>query len=349
MIKVLIVDDSKLIRMILNEIISGAPDMLVVDEAEDPLEARELIKSLNPDVLTLDIEMPKMDGITFLKNLMRLRPMPVVMLSTLTAEGAPITLEALAIGAVDFLEKPKVDVKESLERYADILVEKIRAAAGARLTQIIRSRKRAQKEGDNAKASLVEYKKNHLIAIGASTGGTEAIKEVVINLPANFCPIVVTQHIPPVFSKTYAERLNKVCKMTVHEASHGQIIEPGHIYIAPGDKHLTVLKRGSKLLCQLDDSEPVNRHKPSVDVLFDSIAKFMGKYSTGVILTGMGADGAKGLLRLKESGAHTITQDENSSVVYGMPRAAKELGAGKEELSLDKIAKRLMDLATRSI
>ncbi|MDA8621692.1 chemotaxis response regulator protein-glutamate methylesterase [Psychrosphaera sp.] len=349
MIKVLIVDDSKLIRMILNEIISAAPDMLVVGEAEDPLQARELIKSLNPDVLTLDIEMPKMDGITFLKNLMRLRPMPVVMLSTLTAEGAPITLEALAIGAVDFLEKPKVDVKESLGRYADILVDKIRAAAGARLAQILRSRKRVQKESDSLIAPVIEYRKNHLIAIGASTGGTEAIKEVVVNLPANFCPIVVTQHIPPVFSKTYAERLNKVCKMTVHEASHGQIIEAGHIYIAPGDRHLTVLKRGSKLICQLDDSEPVNRHKPSVDVLFDSIAKYMGKYSSGVILTGMGADGAKGLMRLKESGAYTITQDENSSIVYGMPRAAKELGAGKEELSLDKIAKRLMELATRSV
>ena len=348
MIKVLIVDDSKLIRMILNEIISAAPDMQVVGEAEDPLEARDLIKSLNPDVLTLDIEMPKMDGITFLKNLMRLRPMPVVMLSTLTAEGAPITLEALSIGAVDFLEKPKVDVKESLGKYADVLVEKIRAAAGARLSQIIRSRKRAQ-QSDAAPTATGDFKKNHLIAIGASTGGTEAIKEVVINLPANFCPIVVTQHIPPVFSKTYAERLNKVCKMTVHEASHGQAIEPGHIYIAPGDKHLTVLKRGSKLLCQLDDSEPVNRHKPAVDVLFDSIAKYMGKYSSGVILTGMGADGARGLLRLKESGAYTITQDENSSVVYGMPRAAKELGAGNEELPLDKIAKRLMELATRSI
>ncbi|GAB3000936.1 protein-glutamate methylesterase/protein-glutamine glutaminase [Psychrosphaera aestuarii] len=349
MIKVLIVDDSKLIRMILTEIINASQDMTVVGEAEDPFQARDLIKLLNPDVLTLDIEMPKMDGITFLKNLMRLRPMPVVMLSTLTADGAPITLEALSIGAVDFLEKPKVDVQDSLSRYADILRDKIRAAANVNLSQILRARKRDSATPPVIPSQNLEFRKNHLIAIGASTGGTEAIKDVVINLPANFCPIVVTQHIPPVFSKTYAERLDKVCQMSVHEAQHGQIIEPGNIYIAPGDKHLTVLKRGSKLFCQLDDSEPVNRHKPAVDVLFDSVAAYMGKYSTGVILTGMGADGAKGLLNLKASGAYTITQDESSSVVYGMPRAAKELGAGMQELPLNKIANRLAELATRVV
>ncbi len=352
MIKVLIIDDSKLIRMLLTEIINNTNDMMVVGEAEDPYEARDLIKLLNPDVLTLDIEMPKMDGITFLKNLMRLRPMPVVMVSTLTAEGAPITLEALEIGAVDFLEKPKTDVANALSRYQDQLLEKIRVASKVKISQLLRARKNdtsvnAKLSNGRSETKKQEFKKNHLIAIGASTGGTEAIKEVIVNLPANFSPIVVTQHIPPVFSKTYADRLNKVAAMAVHEAQDGQLIEPGNVYIAPGDKHLTVLKRGSKLLCRLDDTDPVNRHKPAVDVLFNSVAAMMGKYSTAVLLTGMGADGAKGLLKLKESGALTITQDEVSCVVYGMPRAAKELGASMEELGLNKIAGRLMEIAAR--
>ena len=348
MIKVLIVDDSKLIRMIVRELIEKSGDMEVVGEAEDPIEARELIKKLNPDVLTLDIEMPKMDGITFLKNLMRLRPMPVVMLSTLTAEGAPVTLEALEIGAVDFLEKPKADVVNQLNRYAETLLEKIRAAAKVRISQLLRARKQTESVRAPTKANF-EFKKNHLIAIGASTGGTEAIKEVIKRLPASFSPIVVTQHIPPVFSKTYSERLDRTVAMNVHEAEHGQLIQAGNVYIAPGDRHLTVLKRGSKLYCQLHDGEPVNRHKPSVDVLFDSVAAQMGKYASGVVLTGMGGDGAKGLLNMKNAGAYTLTQDEASCVVYGMPRVAKELGGGLQELPLNKIADRLMELAGRTI
>lgn len=348
MIKVLIVDDSKLIRMIVREIIEKSGDMEVVGEAEDPIIARDLIKQLNPDVLTLDIEMPKMDGITFLKNLMRLRPMPVVMLSTLTAEGAPVTLEALEIGAVDFLEKPKANVINELNRYSEVLLEKIRAASGVKISQLLRARKKSAAATPVNKANF-DFKKNHLIAIGASTGGTEAIKEVVKRLPATFSPIVITQHIPPIFSKTYAERLNKSVPMTVHEAEHGQVIEAGNIYIAPGDRHLTVLKKGSKLYCQLHDGAPVNRHKPAVDVLFDSVSEFMGKYTTAVILTGMGADGAKGLLNLKNAGANTITQDEASCVVYGMPRAAFEMGASQQALPLDKIADRLMILAGRDI
>lgn len=348
MIKVLIVDDSKLIRMIVRELIEKSGDMEVVGEAEDPIEARELIKKLNPDVLTLDIEMPKMDGITFLKNLMRLRPMPVVMLSTLTAEGAPVTLEALEIGAVDFLEKPKADVVNQLNRYAETLLEKIRAAAKVRISQLLRARKQTESVRAPTKVNF-EFKKNHLIAIGASTGGTEAIKEVIKRLPASFSPIVVTQHIPPVFSKTYSERLDRTVAMNVHEAEHGQLIQAGNVYIAPGDRHLTVLKRGSKLYCQLHDGEPVNRHKPSVDVLFDSVAAQMGKYASGVVLTGMGGDGAKGLLNMKNAGAYTLTQDEASCVVYGMPRVAKELGGGLQELPLNKIADRLMELAGRTI
>ena len=348
MIKVLVVDDSKLIRMLVTEIIEKSGDMQVIGEAEDPLEARTLIKQLNPDVLTLDIEMPKMDGITFLKHLMRLRPMPVVMLSTLTAEGAPITLEALEIGAVDFLEKPKANVAAELSRYADVLLDKIRAASKVRISQLLRARK--QSEGIKPpSASNLTFKKNHLVAIGASTGGTEAIKEVIKRLPESFSPIVVTQHIPPIFSKTYAERLDRTVAMKVHEAVDGQQIEHGNVYIAPGDRHLVVKKRGSKLFCELHDGDPVNRHKPAVDVLFDSVAEYMGKYSTGVVLTGMGNDGANGLLNLKNAGANTITQDEASCVVYGMPRVAKEMGAGQIELPLDRIADKLMMLASKAV
>jgi len=349
MIKVLIVDDSKLIRALLLQMISTAPDMTVVGEAEDPLEARDKIKSLAPDVITLDIEMPKMNGITFLRNLMRLRPMPVVMLSTLTAEGAPITLEALAIGAVDFLEKPKANVASELPRYRELLLEKLRAAAGAKIYRPKVKPKEAeqrtsaiQKNWDN-----LSFKTNHLVAIGASTGGTEAIKEVITKLPANFPPIVITQHIPPVFSTTYAERLNRASKMMVYEASDGQKIVNGSVYIAPGDRHLKIVKKGSLKYCQLTDSEPVNRHRPAVDVMFGSIYPAMAKQTTAVLLTGMGADGAKGMLNLRKAGSYTITQNEASCVVYGMPKAAVEAGAVEKELALDKIAQALIQGAVK--
>ena len=350
MIKVLIVDDSKLIRALLAEMINSAPDMEVIGEAEDPFDARDKIKALSPDVITLDIEMPKMDGITFLRNLMRLRPMPVVMLSTLTAEGAPITLEALSIGAVDFLEKPKVNIAEELPLYTQDLLEKLRAAAGARvIRQKVRSEEveqrhaALQKNWDN-----LSFKLNHLVAIGASTGGTEAIKEVITRLPANFPPVVVTQHIPAVFSTTYAERLNKTSKMTVYEAAHDQPIRQGCVYIAPGDEHLKIIKKGGTLYCRLDKSAPVNRHRPAVDVMFDSIAEVVPKRTSAVILTGMGADGAKSMLNLKEKGAYTMAQDETSSVVYGMPKAAYEIGAVEKVLPLDKIAQALIKEAVKT-
>jgi len=350
MIKVLIVDDSKLIRALLAEMISTAPDMEVVGEAEDPFDARDKIKALSPDVITLDIEMPKMDGITFLRNLMRLRPMPVVMLSTLTAEGAPITLEALSIGAVDFLEKPKVNVAEELPLYTETLLEKLRAAAGAK---VIRHKAKSE-EMEQRQAALqknwdnLSFKLNHLVAIGASTGGTEAIKEVITKLPENFPPVVVTQHIPAVFSTTYAERLNKTSKMTVYEAEDGQLIRQGCVYIAPGDEHLKIVKKGGALHCKLEKSEPVNRHRPAVDVMFDSIAEIVPKRTNAVILTGMGADGAKGLLTLREKGAYTLAQDEASCVVYGMPKAAYDLGAVEKVMPLDKIAQALIKAAVKT-
>ena len=349
MIKVLVVDDSKLIQGLITEIINAAPDMEVVGTADDPFDAREKIKKLHPDVLTLDIEMPKMDGVTFLKNLMRLRPMPVVMLSTLTAEGAPITLEAMEIGAVDFLEKPKVNVASELPRYTMALQDKIRAAAVAKLGKM-EPKKKEVTERLSALATNWEhltFKTNHLVAIGASTGGTEAIKEVISRLPAHFPPVIITQHIPPVFSTTFAARLDLLSSMTVYEAEDGQKLEPGCVYIAPGDDHLKLEKKGSYFYCRLERSELVNRHRPAVDVMFNSIPDEYVKKCTAAILTGMGSDGAVGLKRLKDLGAFTITQSEDSCVVYGMPKAADDIGASTKSIALDKIAQTLVQAAVK--
>ena len=336
-IKVLVVDDSVVIRKILTELINSQPDMEVVGAAADPFIAREKIKQLNPDVLTLDIEMPRMDGITFLRNLMRLRPMPVIMISTLTEAGADITLESLRLGAFDFVQKPKENLGKGLVEYGEHIAEKIRASASVNMTELER---RLTSSKDDVPLP------GQLIAIGASTGGTEAIKEVLVGLPANCPPVVITQHIPPQFSTSFALRMNSCCDMTVHEASSNQKLIPGHVYIAPGDKHLEVVKKNSSLYTQLRDSEPVNRHKPSVEVLFDSIVKLGLKNTIGVLLTGMGADGSHALLRMKELGCHTIIQDQKTSVVWGMPGVAFELGAHCEVKPLNFIAKRLLDLTS---
>ncbi|MGX1113248.1 two-component system chemotaxis response regulator CheB [Pseudoalteromonas sp. MBR-15] len=342
MIKVLIVDDSPLIRGLLKEILEQADDIHVVGSAEDPYEAREQIKRLNPDVLTLDIEMPKMDGLSFLKNLMRLRPMPVVMISTLTQKGSPITLEALETGAVDFIAKPTANVSQSLQRYAHLLHQKIRTAAGAR----VRAFKEQNLEADSALSTL-QFKANSVLAIGASTGGTEAIKEVLVRMPEQCPPIVITQHIPPVFSTSFAMRMDRTCKINVKEAEHGDKLRPGWAYIAPGDQHLSVVKQGSALYCQLDTSELVNRHRPAVDVLFNSLLVACPKATIAALLTGMGSDGAKGLLALKQAGAYTIAQDELSSVVWGMPKAAIELDAAHEIVRLDKITAQMLKQAVK--
>ncbi|WP_339612186.1 protein-glutamate methylesterase/protein-glutamine glutaminase [uncultured Pseudoalteromonas sp.] len=342
MIKVLIVDDSPLIRGLLKEILEQADDIHVVGSAEDPYEAREQIKRLNPDVLTLDIEMPKMDGLSFLKNLMRLRPMPVVMISTLTQKGSPITLEALETGAVDFIAKPTANVSQSLQRYAHLLHQKIRTAAGAR----VRTFKEQNLEADSALSTL-QFKANSVLAIGASTGGTEAIKEVLVRMPEQCPPIVITQHIPPVFSTSFAMRMDRTCKINVKEADHGDKLRPGWAYIAPGDQHLSIVKQGSALYCQLDTSELVNRHRPAVDVLFNSLLVACPKATIAALLTGMGSDGAKGLLALKQAGAYTIAQDELSSVVWGMPKAAIELDAAHEIVRLDKITAQMLKQAVK--
>lgn len=342
MIKVLIIDDSPLIRQLLSEILQQAKDITVVGCAEDPYQAREMIKKLHPDVLTLDVEMPKMDGISFLKNLMRLHPMPVVMISTLTQKGSPITLEALEIGAIDFVAKPTANVKEQMSQYAALVQQKVRTAASAR----VRSFKKASHTSEPLLGGS-PFLLNKVIAIGASTGGTEAIKEVLIKMPAHCPPIVITQHIPPVFSTSFAQRMQRTCTINVKEAQHDDKLSAGCAYIAPGGIHLRIKKRGENLYCQLDDSESVNRHKPSVDVLFNSLLEIDAKHVIAALLTGMGSDGAKGLLALKQAGAYTIAQDEFSSVVWGMPKAAIELGAAHEIVALDKVAQRLLNQAIK--
>ena len=355
-ITVLVVDDSALVRQMLTAILNDAPDIQVVGVAHDPFDAREKIKQLNPDVLTLDVEMPKMDGITFLSNLMRLRPMPVVMVSSLTEKGADITLNALELGAIDFVAKPKLDVAHGLEEYADEIRDKVRSAARVPKGVLERRQSAQTKVAPKLSAEAVLGAKgpgkhfkttDKLIAIGASTGGTEAIKEVLMALPPSAPGVVITQHIPEAFSGPFANRMNNSCALTVSEAADGQQILPGHVYIAPGNRHLLVERNGARFICRLSDGPPVNRHKPSVDVLFRSVAQNIGPNAYGAILTGMGDDGAKGMKEMQEAGAPTIAQDESTSVVWGMPGEAVRLGGVGEILPLDKIAGRLMTLVER--
>ena len=353
-IKVLIVDDSALVRQMLSEMLNGAPDIEVVGTAQDPYVARERIKSLNPDVLTLDVEMPRMDGVTFLRNLMRLRPMPVVMVSTLTEKGADITFQALELGAVDFVSKPKTDIAHSLDDYAEEIVAKVRMAARARVQPlqdraVAEAPPRHSADAVLGKAAPARHFRttDRILAIGASTGGTEAIKEVLMRLPADTPGTVITQHIPAAFSAPFARRMDGVSAMTVCEAEDGQQIVTGHVYIAPGDRHLLVERDGSRYVCRLSDGPPVNRHKPSVDVLFRSVAQNVGGNALCVLLTGMGDDGARGMLEMKEAGAPTIAQDEKSSVVWGMPGEAVKLGCVDDVLSLGRIPARIQALLKR--
>ena len=352
-IRVLIIDDSVLIRKILTEILNSSPDIEVVGVAADPLIARDLIKQLHPDVLTLDIEMPHMDGITFLRNLMRLRPTPVVMISTLTEKGAEATLEALTLGAVDFIAKPKVDVVTTLNNYADEIIGKVKIAARANVNN---SNNRALKPKEIDKTSLETslrtepVKKravvsNKIIALGASTGGTEAIKAVVKTLPADTPAILITQHLPAAFSESFVRHIDLITAMSACIPKNGQVIESGHIYLAPGDRHMKVIKEGFGYVIQLYDGEPVNRHKPSVDVMFGSVAQNIGANAVAVLLTGMGADGAVGMKEMHDIGAKTVIQDEQSSVVWGMPGAAFKLGCTDFVLPLEDIANKILSLS----
>lgn len=339
MIRVLIVDDSALIRQLLSHLLSEDPEIKVVGVAADPLVAREKIKAENPDVVTLDVEMPKMDGLSFLERIMRLRPMPVVMVSTLTQKGADVTLKALELGAVDFIGKPTIDVESGWQEKKEELIAKVKAAARAR----VQSRSNGSKPAKKVVSSNIGFRTtDKVVAIGASTGGVDALREVICALPADSPPILITQHMPPSFTGRFAERLNSLAAVSVAEATDNARVMPGHVYIAPGDKHLKLSRSGANYTCKLWDGPLVTGHKPSVDVLFESVAEVAGENCVAAILTGMGKDGGKGMLKIRETGAMTVGQDEATSLVYGMPRVAFEMGGVQEQLPLGKIAEGIM-------
>jgi two-component system chemotaxis response regulator CheB len=343
-IKVLIVDDSALIRSVLKEIIESHKDMKVVGAAPDPIVARELIKQLNPDVVTLDVEMPRMDGLGFLEKLMRLRPMPVVMISSLTERGSDVTLRALELGAVDYISKPKLDISRGLQEYSQEIADKIRAAAKAHVKKPVSAEVQKSLSADAVLPSLSNHiaSTEKLIIVGASTGGTEAIKDFLIKLPPDCPGIAITQHMPEAFTKSFANRLDSLCKISVKEAEQGDRILPGHAFIAPGHSHLLVKRSGANYVCELSDGPPVNRHRPSVDVLFRSAANVVGKNAIGVILTGMGKDGAAGMLEMKQAGAYNFSQDEATCVVFGMPKEAIAAGGVDEIVPLPQMAAKVM-------
>jgi two-component system chemotaxis response regulator CheB len=332
--RIVVIDDSALIRRLLSDIINAEPDMTVVGTAPDPIVARDMIRSLNPDVVTLDVEMPRMDGLDFLEKLMRLRPMPVVMVSTLTERGSEAALRALELGAVDFVAKPKVDIANGVLELGAAIVACIRVAA--------RSRPRAPRALAQPLPALsgvgARMSTEKLVFIGASTGGTEALRETLMQLPADFPAILITQHMPPGFTRTFAARLNDLCKVRVTEAQHGERVLPGHAYIAPGGQHLKLGRSGANYIALLDDGPPVNRHRPSVEVLFRTAAQLAGPNAIGIMLTGMGKDGAVAMREMREAGAYNIAQDEATSVVFGMPKEAIAEGGVHKVLPLGEIA-----------
>lgn len=341
-IKVLIVDDSLLIRQMFTKILSSDAEIEVLGAAVDANDARDKIKRLNPDVITLDIEMPGMDGLTFLKKIMSLRPIPVVMASSLTQRGADATIKALEIGAVDYVPKTTSSDFDN-ENLSRELISKVKSAARAKVKTV------SFEEDDKISTEVVganeKFKSGIIFAIGSSTGGVEALKEVLTRLPEHFPPIVVTQHMPPKFTTSFAERLDRICQMSAKEAENGDLIETGKIYIAPGGLHLEVIRRGLQMGCVVRDGEKVSGHIPSVDVMFESVARNIGRSAYGVILTGMGKDGAKGMLEMKNQGSVNLGQDESSCIVYGMPKAAYMVGAIDKQVSLLDIAKEMVDLA----
>jgi two-component system chemotaxis response regulator CheB len=363
--RVVVVDDSALVRGLLTEIINRQPDMECIGAAADPLVAREMIRNLNPDVITLDIEMPRMDGLDFLSRLMRLRPMPVVMVSTLTERGAEATMRALELGALDFVAKPKIGIADGLKQLAEDITDKIRTASRAhirRLAPTTVAAPEATSVAGRAAAALQvgaaartrpaaapiapplgRLSTEKIIFIGASTGGTEATKDVLIHLPADSPAVLITQHMPPGFTKSYAARLDGLCQIRVAEARDGERVLPGHAYIAPGGLHMAVERSGANYIARVTDGEPVNRHKPSVEVLFASAARVVGPNAIGIMLTGMGGDGAKAMRAMRDAGSFNIAQDESSCVVFGMPKEAIAHGAVDEVLPLARIAPKLIE------
>ena len=347
--KVLVIDDSALVRSLLSEIVNRQHDMVCVGAASDPLVAREMIRERNPDVLTLDIEMPRMDGIDFLEKLMRLRPMPVVMVSTLTERGAEVTLRALELGAIDFVAKPRIGVADGLRELADDITAKVRIAAQVQLRRPAAARA-IEKSGIPTATRLAattagaagRLTSEKIIFIGASTGGTEATKDVLVELPHDTPAVMITQHMPAGFTRSYAQRLDGLCRIRVKEAEDGERVLPGHAYIAPGGLHLSVERSGANYVARVADGDRVNRHKPSVDVLFRSAARVVGPNALGIMLTGMGGDGARAMREMRDEGSYNFVQDEASCVVFGMPREAIAEGAAHEVLPLGAIAPALL-------
>lgn len=336
--RVLVVDDSATMRALIRAALGRRSDLTVVGEAGDPLEAREAIRALSPDVITLDVEMPNMNGLEFLERLMRLKPMPVVMVSTLTQRGAEATLAALELGAVDCVGKPTGPNDDSFERLADTVAVAARARPMAPQARSLSAPTQSYNPGDR------------IVALGASTGGVEALLTVLSGFPANCPPTVITQHMPPNFTASFAARLDRVCAPTVTEATEGAELRPGHVYIAPGGlRHLEVRRLGERISCRLSEGDPVTGHRPSVDVLFRSVASAVGGRAVGALLTGMGRDGAQGLMEMRQAGATTIGQDENTCVVFGMPRAAAEIGAVERQLPLNRIAAGVLNAAARTL
>jgi len=347
-IKVLIIDDSALIRSILKEVINSYPDMTTVGAAANPLQAREMIRTLNPDVLTLDVEMPEMDGLTFLEKLMRLRPMPVLMISSLTERGSEAAMRALELGAVDFLAKPKLGISDGMREYADDIADKIRAAfAGrSRLARQNMPSTSSQETLPGLGNSIASTEK--IIILGASTGGTEAIKEFLVRLPADAPGILIAQHMPETFTKSFAARLDSLCKIKVVEAQGKERVLPGHVFIAPGHSHLLLKRSGANYMTELSQTAPVNHHRPSVEVLFRSAARHAGANAIGVMLTGMGKDGANAMLEMRQAGAYNFAQNEETCVVFGMPREAIAVGAVDEIVPIQDMAQRVLSRLAQS-
>ena len=339
-IRVLIIDDSALIRSVLKEVINSFPDLEAIGAAANPLQAREMIKSLNPDVLTLDVEMPEMDGLTFLEKLMRLRPMPVLMISSLTQQGSEAALRALELGAVDFLPKPKLGIVQGIQEYADEIAEKIRLAYQTKVRPRAAEAPRpaAPLPALGSRTSAAEK----IIAVGSSTGGTEAIREFLIRMPPDAPPILIAQHMPAAFTKSFASRLNDLCRIRVTEAEGNERVLAGHAYIAPGHSHLLLKRSGPNYMTELSQAAPVGHHRPSVEVLFRSVAQAAGKNAIGVMLTGMGKDGAIAMLEMRQAGAYNLAQDEASCVVFGMPREAIAIGAVDEVAPIQEMAQRVL-------
>jgi two-component system chemotaxis response regulator CheB len=346
-VRVLIVDDSASMRARIRAILAADKDIMVVGEAADPMQAREAIKALNPDVVTLDVEMPHMNGLEFLERIMRLRPLPVIMISSLTERGAAVTISALEIGAVDCVAKPTIEHPNTFES----LTGKVKAAAGARLSDrapapaAIRSASRGPAPDSRSPASALA---GRLVSIGASTGGVEALVAILSKFPRDCAPTVVTIHLPSPFTRSFAERLDRICAPRVHEAVQGAPITPGNIYVAPGTHTHLEVSRAEQLRCVLKEGDPIGGHRPSVDALFHSVARHLGSNAVGVILTGMGADGAQGLLAMRKAGAHTLGQDEATCIVYGMPKVAWQIGAVEKQAPLQSIAAEIAALTTRN-